>query len=64
MVKTMLEYHTMIKINKQMLQIKLKRDKLLWELKRKELEQQLAAKRRSIIVGDGKNNETFKITIS
>jgi hypothetical protein len=47
-----------------MLHIKLKGDKLLWELKRKELENQPAPKRRSITVGDGKNNETFKITFS
>jgi hypothetical protein len=61
MVKTMLEYHTMIKINKQMLNIKLNGDKLLWELKRKEKN---SSKRRSITVGDGINNETFKITFS
>ena len=54
----------MIKLNKQMLKIKLKQDKFLRELKRKEFESEPATKRSSITVGDGKINDTFKITFS
>jgi hypothetical protein len=64
MVKTMLEYHTMVKLNKQMLQIKLKQDTDLWEIKRKKVEQYQVTKRRSITVGEDNNNETIKITFS